>query len=181
MEMTTAPSEASSRNVHLQGLVVDHGAALLTYTVKLLNDRHTAEDIVQETLIRAWRHADRLMNTEGSVRGWLLTVARNLAIDRMRSAAVRHEKVGVESQEVAEPDHADCVLASVEAAKLLHCLSKEHRQVLQHIYLSDKSVGETAQILGIPAGTVKSRQHYALTRLRARLSYPNPSELTTSR
>ncbi|WP_329044526.1 sigma-70 family RNA polymerase sigma factor [Streptomyces sp. NBC_01422] len=151
--------------------MLDHRSALLTCAEKLLRDRHTAEDIVQETLIRAWRHADRLMITEGAVRRWLLTVTRNLAIDRMRSASFRHEEVGTEGQEMVQPDHADHVLTALEATALLHHLSPEHRQVLQYIYLSEKTVGETAQILGIPTGTVKSRQHYALNRLRARLSY----------
>lgn len=168
MESAIAASEKSSRN-HVQMLMTEHATALLAYAERLLNDRHAAEDIVQETLIRAWRHADRLVSTEGSVRGWLLTVTRNLAIDRMRSASFRHESIGAEGQEMVEADHADHVLSCVEATALLCQLSNGHRQVLQHIYLSDKTVGETARILGIPAGTVKSRQHYALNRLRLKM------------
>ncbi|MBV2353906.1 sigma-70 family RNA polymerase sigma factor [Streptomyces sp. J2-1] len=152
----------------LNDLVADHATALLAYAEKLTGDRHTAEDIVQEAVIRAWPHAERLYSTEGSVRGWLLTVTRNLVVDRMRSAAVRHESVGAEERDVALPDHAESVLVSVEAAGLLEQLSHDHREVLLHTYLCDRTVQETAQILGIPAGTVKSRQHYALNSLRAR-------------
>ncbi|MFD1277738.1 sigma factor-like helix-turn-helix DNA-binding protein [Streptomyces kaempferi] len=66
-------------------------------------------------------------------------------------------------------DHADTTAASVDAMALLRHLSHEHREVLVHTYLQDKTVHETARILGVPAGTVKSRQHYALRQLRNRV------------
>ncbi|GII56742.1 DNA-directed RNA polymerase sigma-70 factor [Planotetraspora thailandica] len=158
--------EASRKNL-LRTLMSDHAKALLAYAEHLLGDRHMAEDIVQETLIRAWNHMERLYTTEGSIRGWLLTVVRNLAIDRLRSAASRHETVGTDHHDVTQPDHADAVLTSVETTALLRHLSAEHREVLVHTYLYGRTVVETARILGIPAGTVKSRQHYALSNLRA--------------
>ncbi len=158
---------AAHRNQLLHTMMSDHAKALLAYADKLLNDRHTAEDIVQETLIRAWPHAERLYSTEGSVRGWLLTVTRNLVVDRMRSAVARHETIGAEDRDLPLPDHSGAVLASVEATCLLRRLSHEHREVLLHTYLCGRTVQETARILGIPAGTVKSRRHYALNILRA--------------
>jgi len=158
---------AAHRNQLLHTMMSDHAKALLAYADKLLNDRHTAEDIVQETLIRAWPHAERLYSTEGSVRGWLLTVTRNLVVDRMRSAVSRHETIGAEDRDLPLPDHSGAVLASVEATGLLRRLSHEHREVLLHTYLCGRTVQETARILGIPAGTVKSRRHYALNILRA--------------
>jgi RNA polymerase sigma-70 factor, ECF subfamily len=165
-----APKAHQERLLHM--LVADHAKALLAYAEKLLSDRHMAEDIVQETLIRAWHHTERLYSTDGSVRGWLLTVARNLVIDRLRSAASRYETVGADNQDVTQRDHADSVLASVEAVGLLRQLSFEHREVLVHTYLCGRTVQETAGILGIPAGTVKSRQHYALNNLRSRAGSP---------
>jgi RNA polymerase sigma-70 factor (ECF subfamily) len=170
MKTIAAPDASSkARQEHLlHVLVADHGKALLAYAEKLLSDRYLAEDIVQETLIRAWNHTERLYSTEGSVRGWLLTVTRNLVIDRLRSAPSRYETVGAENQDVTQRDHADSVLASVEAVGLLRLLSFEHREVLVHTYLCGRTVQETARILGIPAGTVKSRQHYALNNLRTR-------------
>ncbi|MPY30226.1 sigma-70 family RNA polymerase sigma factor [Streptomyces adustus] len=171
MISAVGPAEPSgARCEHLlQVLVDDHTKPLLAYVERMLRDRHMAEDIVQETLIRAWRHSERLCTHEGSIRGWLLTVARNLAIDRIRSACFRHESPGAEHQGVLQSDHADTVLASVDAAALLRQLSREHREVLVHTYLNDKTVQETARILGVPAGTVKSRQHYALRQLRRRI------------
>lgn len=170
--MTCATAPTGPRGAHgehlLRVLAADHAKPLLAYVERMLRDRHTAEDIVQETLIRAWHHADRLCANEGSIRGWLLTVARNLAIDRIRSAHFRHESVGAAHQGLLQNDHADTSAASVDAMALLRHLSHEHREVLVHTYLQDKTVHETARILGVPAGTVKSRQHYALRQLRSR-------------
>ncbi|MEU9976160.1 sigma-70 family RNA polymerase sigma factor [Streptomyces sp. NPDC051014] len=175
MTCALAPAEplTAPREHLLRALAADHTKPLLAYVERMLRDRHTAEDIVQETLIRAWHHAERLYENEGSVHGWLLTVARNLTIDRIRSAYHRHESPGSdypgpEFAGVLEGDHADAVAASVDAVSLLRHLSREHREVLVHTYLNDRTVQETARILGVPAGTVKSRQHYALRQLRLR-------------
>jgi RNA polymerase sigma-70 factor (ECF subfamily) len=165
-----AEPDAGSRGPFLRALTADHTKPLLAYVERMLGDRYLAEDIVQETLIRAWRNADRLIANEGSLRGWLLTVARNLAIDRVRSAYVRHEAPGAAHDAVIQGDHADTVAASVDTIALLRELSPEHREVLVHTYLYDRTVEATARILGIPAGTVKSRQHYALSRLRRRVA-----------
>jgi RNA polymerase sigma-70 factor (ECF subfamily) len=159
---------AAHRNHLLHMLMADHAKPLLSYADRMLGDRHLAEDIVQETLIRAWHRAEMLYSTEGSVRGWLLTVTRNLAIDRLRSAASRHETIGANHQDVLQPDHADEVLTSIETTALLRTLSPEHREVIVHTYLCGRSIQDTARMLGIPAGTVKSRQHYALVKLRSR-------------
>ncbi|MFR0357666.1 sigma-70 family RNA polymerase sigma factor [Streptomyces sediminimaris] len=167
ISVPTTPSADRGKQL-LATLMAEHRPALLSYAEKLLNDRHSAEDIVQEALIRAWPHAERLYSTEGSVRGWLLTVTRNLVVDRTRSAWARHETVDADARDVALPDHADDVLASVEATALLRQLSHEHREVLLHTYLCGRTAQETAQILGIPAGTIKSRRHYALSTLRAK-------------
>ncbi|MGW1504123.1 sigma-70 family RNA polymerase sigma factor [Streptomyces mirabilis] len=170
MTVAAAPgTPPSAYSGHLLALLVsDHAKPVLAYVERLLHDRHLAEDIVQETLIRAWHHTDRLYGSEGSVRGWLLTVARNLAIDSVRSARSRHETVGAEQHDVYQADHADAVEASVDARALLRHLSYEHQEVLVHIYLCGRTIQETARILGVPAGTVKSRQHYALSKLRTR-------------
>ncbi|MYS18982.1 RNA polymerase sigma-70 factor, ECF subfamily [Streptomyces sp. DvalAA-14] len=163
-----APHAPAPRPELLHSLVAEHRNALTAYAERLLGDHHLAEDIAQEALIRAWPHTDRLYSTEGSIRGWLFKVTRNLVIDRLRSAAVRYETVGAETYEVSQRDHTDAVLASVESTRLLRLLSHEHREVLVHTYLCGRTVQETAGILGVPAGTVKSRQHYALSKLRSR-------------
>ncbi|MFJ8364231.1 sigma-70 family RNA polymerase sigma factor [Streptomyces sp. NPDC093984] len=166
---------ADVRDMYMAHTMLRREFRLLGYAEKLLKGRHTAEDIVQEALIRAWSHAERPYSTEGSVRSWLLTVTRNLVVDRTRSAWARHETVGAEHRDVTLPDHADAVLTSVQATALLRLLSPEHREVLLHTCLYDRTAQETARILGIPAGTVKSRRHHALNSLRRQGSDQHPN------
>ena len=162
---TTTPTR---RRQLLDELVAEHREAVLGYTRALVNDHFLAEDIVQETMLRAWHHTERLYSTSGSIRGWLLTVARNLAIDWRRSAATRHESIGAAERDLPVPDLADAIADSDEAVGLLRGLSSEHRAVLLHTTMAGRTAVETARILGVPVGTVKSRQHYALNLLRSR-------------
>ncbi|HXV92030.1 MAG TPA: sigma-70 family RNA polymerase sigma factor [Pseudonocardia sp.] len=164
--MAVGSDEALVRAVY-----AEHGRALLAYATRLLGDRAAAEDIVQETLVRAWRHPEVLTNGKGSTRGWLLTVARNLVTDRVRARAARPQEVA-ENPDVppVERDHAEQVVASVTVLRAMDALSEDHRGVLDQLYFQGRSLGEAATALGIPAGTVKSRSYYALRALRAALA-----------
>ncbi|MFG2617414.1 sigma-70 family RNA polymerase sigma factor [Streptomyces sp. NPDC048507] len=151
----------------IRAVYEEHGNALLAYATRLTGDRAAAEDVVQETLIRAWRHAEVLVNGKGSVRGWLLTVARNIITDRYRAKAARPPEVsGAAASPPVEGDHADSVVDTMTVLGALDRLSPEHRDVLTELYYRQRSVAEAADRLGIPAGTVKSRSHYALKALR---------------
>lgn len=147
-----------------------HGAAILAFATGLTGDRATAEDVLQETLVRAWRHAGSLSESIGSVRGWLFTVARNIVTDHLRARSVRPREVAQSPEPVpAERDHAQWVVDSIVASQALEKLSREHRDVLEEIYFRGRSVSEAAASLGIPPGTVKSRAHYALKAMRDNL------------
>ncbi|MER5176962.1 sigma-70 family RNA polymerase sigma factor [Streptomyces sp. NPDC002896] len=163
----TREKQRTSDEVLIRSLYEEHGRALLAYAQRLTGDHAAAEDVVQETLIRAWKHPDALVNGKGSVRGWLLTVARNIITDRYRAKAARPTEV---AESVAttpvEQDHADAVVDSMLVMEALDRLSPDHRDVLKEIYFQGRSVTEAAQSLGIPPGTVKSRSHYALKALR---------------
>jgi RNA polymerase sigma-70 factor (ECF subfamily) len=151
----------------IRSLFEEHGRMLLAYATRLTGDRALAEDVVQETLVRAWKHPEVLGNGKGSVRGWLLTVARNIVTDRARARAARPPEVA-ENPAAApvERDHAEHVVNSMVVLEALDTLSAEHREVLVEIYYRGRSMVETAQVLGIPPGTVKSRCYYALRALR---------------
>jgi RNA polymerase sigma-70 factor (ECF subfamily) len=158
---------ASSDEALIRALYEEHGGALLAYATRLTGDRATAEDVLQETLIRAWRHAESLTEASGSIRGWLFTVARNIVTDKMRAKAARPVEVAQSPTTVpVERDHAEQVVDSIVALEALEHLSEEHRSVLVEIYFQGRSVAETAEVLGIPAGTVKSRSHNAMKNLR---------------
>lgn len=156
----------------LRALLDEHGAALLRHLLPLTEgDRGRAEDLVQETLLRAWRHPEALNPDRGPVRPWLFAVARNLAIDARRSRRSRPREVSDEALAVV-PDPDDELERAVESwtvAEGLLALRPEHRQVLLEVYFRARPVKEAAHVLGIPPGTVKSRTYYALRALRLAL------------
>jgi RNA polymerase sigma-70 factor (ECF subfamily) len=148
----------------------EHAAALWRYCLRLTGaDRARAEEVVQETLLRAWRNFPVLDDSHGSVRAWLFTVARNIVIDDWRTKRSRSEVPVAQLPEVGEPDHTDQLLLSWVVADALTKLSTEHQAVLRECYFRGVSVAEAARHLGVPEGTVKSRTHYALHALRLAL------------
>ena len=155
----------------MQRLHDEHAADLWRFSLRLVNgDRARAEDVVQETLLRAWRHRSILESSPPAVRSWLHTVARNLVIDEWRSRRVHPEVVVADvPDEGGEPDRSDELLLSWVVAEALTRLSPEHRAVLLECYYRGRPVAEAARRLGVPEGTVKSRTHYALRALRLAL------------
>jgi RNA polymerase sigma-70 factor, ECF subfamily len=150
----------------------EHADVLWRFCLRLLdNDRAHAEDVVQETLLRAWRHPTVLEGSPAAVRSWLFTVARNIVIDDWRSRRSRPETPVAEVPEPrrAEDDANDRVLLSWVVAEALTHLTEDHRAVLLQCYYRGRSVSEAARLLGVPEGTVKSRTHYALRALRLAL------------
>lgn len=156
----------------MQQLHDEHATALWGYCLRLTeHDRARAEDVLQETMLRAWRHFSVLDSSQGSVRAWLFTVARNIVIDEWRTRRAQSEFSVAEVPEVADlGDHTDRLLLSWVVAEAVRKLSPEHRAVLLECYYRGLPVAEAARDLGIPVGTVKSRTHYALRALRLALA-----------
>lgn len=153
----------------LRTLHDEHGDALQAYALRLCQgDRQRAEDLVQETLLRAWKHPASMDPTQGSVRAWLFTTARNLAIDAWRRRSVRVAEVVTDQVPEPVPDfnEADRAVEAWTIAEALKQLSQPHREVLLECFYRGRSVAEAAVRLGVPPGTVKSRTHYALRALR---------------
>ncbi|MDT4923805.1 MAG: polymerase sigma-70 factor, subfamily [Pseudonocardiales bacterium] len=154
----------------LRALHDEHGHALWAYVVGLTNgDRAQAQDVVQETFLRAWRNPQVLLQTTGSARGWLFTVAKRIVIDEWRTARSRRERVTAELPERPVPDATDHAVDRHIVTAAMRTLSMEHREVLLECYFRGSSVAQAAAALGVPAGTIKSRTHYALRALRLAL------------
>lgn len=152
----------------LTALYTAHGAALYAHALRLTGgDPGGAEELVQETLLRAWRNPEALDPERGSVRSWLFKTARHLAIDAWRRRRVRPVEVMTDSApETYTADETDQALDSWVVAEALAQLSPAHRTVLVECFYRDASLATAAARLGIPQGTVKSRLHYALRSLR---------------
>lgn len=155
----------------MRELYAEHAGVLLGYVRRLVGgDTLRAEDVVQETLLRAWQHPEALRRDRpggASVRAWLLTVARHLVIDGERARKARPREVALsEGREPLVDAPFEQVLAAWEVADALQAISDDHRAVIVELYYRDRSVADTAQVLGVPEGTVKSRAYYALRALR---------------
>ncbi len=146
-----------------------HGRALYRYLLGLsYGQRQLAEDLVQETLMRAWRNIETLNADANTLLPWLFTVARRVAIDAARARRVRPAQT--DDADVAElpvdADPIDQLLTVQTVRRALPRISPDHRQVVIELYYRGHTVAEAARILGIPEGTVKSRAHHALRALR---------------
>jgi RNA polymerase sigma-70 factor (ECF subfamily) len=164
---------AAGDDVVLTELYRQYRGPLLSFVLRLTaGDRQRAEDVVQETMVRAWREARRLDLTEPSLMPWLATVARRIVIDEDRRKRARPPEVGgdlVDKPPVAD-DETENLLRKVLVTEALQALSAAHREVLNETILRDRTVNEAADMLGIPVGTVKSRVYYALKALRVVLA-----------
>ena len=165
-----AAAVAASR---LRALHEMYSKALFNYLVKLtLGDRRLAEDITQETFVRAWNHLRRNEDTDvETFRPWLYTVARRLVVDMVRARRARPVEVIVDDMSLLsthEDTVGDLVMARTVQEALMR-LEPPQRALLIDLYYHGRTPTEVAAKLNIPVGTVKSRTYYAKRALRSHL------------
>lgn len=161
----------------VESLYRDYRSPLLSFCLNLTaGDRHWAEDVMQETMVRAWRRADELDSGAPSLMPWLATVARRIVIDDLRARGVRPQEVGQEPLEfVPGRDHIESMLRRMVLTAAVRDLPEPQREAVVETVLLDQSVGDVARHLDVPVGTVKSRVHYAVRALRVSLAEPMAS------
>lgn len=153
----------------MTALYIEHHDVLLSFISRHVRDRHRAEDLAQDTLLRAWRHIHKIDVGRNTTRAYLLTIARNVVINALH--ADRRDPLLAADQELIAsaptPDAVDEMVDSWIITAALERLSADHRAVLRAMYYEDRTVVETARMLSLPEGTVKSRVYYAVRALRA--------------
>ncbi len=154
-------------------LVERHADVAFSLAYRMCGRRAMAEDVVQEVLLSLWRSSARYDRTRGSVRTWVLRVVHNRAIDVLRRDAVRagrdvSDDDSMQRLAARESTEAE-VQRRAEASQMrdaLGALPAEQRQVIELAYFGGFTHREIAQMLALPAGTVKGRMRLALTKLR---------------
>ncbi|MCP2312420.1 RNA polymerase sigma-70 factor (ECF subfamily) [Kitasatospora paracochleata] len=165
------PSGAGTDEELMRALYRDHAGPLFGFVLRLVaGDRQRAEDVVQETLVRAWRNIDHLDAGQGNLRPWLVTVARRIVIDNHRSSRARpHEVDPAPLELLPAEDELERALRLMTISEALDDLTEAHRTVIVETYLKGRTVNEAAALLGVPPGTVRSRIFYALRALKLAL------------
>ena len=173
MLVTSAPA-GSGHPVTVAALYADHGSGLRRFAARLAGDHGRAEDIVQETMLRAWRHPEKVTGRASVQRAWLYTVARHVATDQHRARQARPAEVGGLALPAsrAAPDQIDAAIDRWDLAAALAGLRPCDRDLLTARYLRDRSVACIAAELNVPAGTIKSRLSAARGALRRHLQSP---------
>jgi RNA polymerase sigma-70 factor, ECF subfamily len=147
-----------------------YAKALHGYVAQFCPDRASADDIVQETFIRAWRHLPQLSADGRPVRPWLFRVARNLLIDADRAARARPMMVpGQPAGDAGTDSGLEEILDRQLLSAALQHLSPAHQLVLVETFYRGGTMATVARELGIPHGTARSRLHYALDAMRRQL------------
>jgi RNA polymerase sigma-70 factor (ECF subfamily) len=185
------PDLQSLADEDLMGLVQDgdarafevifdrHGDVAFSLAYRMCGRRSMAEDVVQEAFLSLWRSGARYDRTRGSVRSWVLGVVHNRAIDLFRRDTVRAGKDVSDEDAVQRLASDESIEREVQrredAANVRAALTElpgEQRQVIELAYFGGFSHTQIAEMLSLPAGTVKGRMRLGLAKLRLNLSDP---------
>src|SRR5580704_15134900 len=152
-----------------------YGKMAYSLVLRVVRDQAIAEDLVQETFLRVWNRVHSIDSAKGSLGPWLLAIARNRAIDYLRSSAGRERR----AVELDEADHASLyrkieneILISDQARRVRAALDKlapNYRTVMELAYFEGMSQSEMAVQMGQPLGTIKTWVRTALQSLRDEL------------
>lgn len=147
-----------------------HGAELYRFALRGLGDAGAAQDVVQETFLRAWRAADRYDPALSSLRVWLFAIARNALIDHHRALSARpwnrHVLDPTTTPEPGVEDPTEQLVRTWVVSEALQRLSSEHRNALVETHLKGRAYADVAGELGVPVGTLRSRVFYGMKALR---------------
>jgi RNA polymerase sigma-70 factor (ECF subfamily) len=156
-------------DVAIRAIYARFGRPVYTLGMRLLGTREAAEELTQDVFLTAWRKAARFDATRGRLSTWLMTIAHNLAVDRLRRETGVTRPTLVLVDEVPEQpgiDEEAVMLERDAAVRALASLSDAERRLLARAYFRGLTAREIAEADGIPLGTVKTRLRAALIKVR---------------
>jgi RNA polymerase sigma-70 factor (ECF subfamily) len=142
---------------------------LFGIVLRITRNRPMAEEVLQETFIKIWQNAERYMPESGQPMAWLAAIARNRAIDRIRSEKIERNRAGDDDQileRLVAPSDGDPAMRQA-LGTCLKTLDEESRNCVILAYCSGFSREELAERFGRPVGTIKTLLHRSLKQLRA--------------
>jgi RNA polymerase sigma-70 factor, ECF subfamily len=147
-----------------------HGAELYRFSFRMLQDRNRAEEAVQDTFLKAWKHNDRWDASLGSQRTWLFSIAHNVCIDQIRARNARPalSDSNVQRPEAVEPS-LESAMDSWLVEEALRRIRDDQRIAIVETYLKGRSYSEVAAATGTNEATLRSRVFYGLKALRVAL------------
>jgi RNA polymerase sigma-70 factor, ECF subfamily len=146
------------------------GGEMLGFARRSLFASELGDDAVQETFARAWRSRSSFDPAKGSLRTWLYAIEHRVIIDLIQQQSRIAPDILDRAGEATSMDGLENAIVSWQVEDALKRLHADHRQVIEELYLNERSGPEVAALLEIPEGTVRSRAYYALKSLRILLN-----------
>jgi RNA polymerase sigma-70 factor (ECF subfamily) len=159
----------------LEALYDRHHQVALGLACKLLHDRSSAEDVVQDAFLTLWRQPERFDPGKGTPRGWLLAIVHHRSIDKLRRGRYTNRSVELTPNLIDEHQADPCDVATerIDSQQLLSALKTlpaEQRDAIELAFIHGRTHVEIAELMGCPLGTVKGRIRIGLSKLRTSLA-----------
>ncbi len=153
----------------------NYSGALFGVINKIVQSDDDANYLLKYTFLKIWRNIDNYDSSKGSIFTWMMNIARNLSIDKVRSADFRDssQNISMEQNVIYQVDNEHQTLMDVDSIglrKVVDNLKPEYRQLIELVYYQGYTQAEVSEEYGIPLGTVKTRIKAAVGSLRAMLS-----------
>lgn len=146
----------------------NYSGALYSVVLSVLNEKETANDVLQEVFVKIWRQIESYDSVKGRLFTWMLNIARNASIDALRSKSFQNSKQNRELSETVynEVGSVNTNVDLIGLRKIVHLLKEEYKTLVELSYFQGFTQEEISKIQNIPLGTVKTRLRAALVQLR---------------
>ena len=159
----------SNPRLAIDKILDKYGGALLGVIMKIVGSREVAEDVLQDTAVKVWQNAEKYDESKGRLFTWLLNIARNTAIDKIRTKKFQQNQ---KSQSLEDSVYNNVTFSEeiktkdAGLQKVINSLEEKYRKIIELLYFKGYTQKEVTEELGLPLGTVKSRSRIALRKLR---------------